>query len=450
MFEHSRHELKANRRQLLGCFAAAGILVPVQSFAQSATALNAIDLGLIANSDIDQSAAFQGMVDAAAQSGLPLFVPGGTYQISGIILPANFSLTGLSGATIFRAAKAEPVFAGQGRANIKLTDFGIEGTRDDNGSTDLVRLSKCTNVLLDNLNLRGGLENGMVLEQCQARITNCRVSDFRLTGIHLQNSTTTLVQGNIVHDCGNGGIRVWRWENGRDGTIVTDNQISGIGSDSGNGQNGNGINIFKADEVIIANNVITDCAFSAIRANSTNDTLITGNMCTHSKEVAIFSEFSFTGSIIADNIVDQAAQGISITNFNEGGRLATCSGNIVRNIWPSSPTNPDTSPVGIFAEADTAISGNVVETVPGTGILAGWGPYLRNVLIANNVVRDTKIGIGASVADGAGIARISNNLIAGSKLAAISAMKWSDMAGSDLAHAPNQFPTISVEGNSLS
>lgn len=449
MFEHVRYEFKANRRQLLGSFAAASILLPARTFAQSATALNAIDLGLIENSDIDQSAAFQGIVDAAAQSGLPLFVPGGIYQISGITLPANFSLSGLSGATIFKAAKPEPVFAAQGQSNIKLTDFGIEGARGDNGSPDLVHLSQCANVVLDNLNLRVGSENGMVLEQCQTRITNCDVRDFRFTGIHLQNSVATLVQGNIVRDCGNGGIRVWRWENGRDGTIVTDNQISGIGSETGNGQNGNGINIFKADEVIVANNTIKDCAFSAIRANSTNDTVITGNVCTHSKEVAIFSEFSFTGSIIANNIVDQAAQGISITNFNEGGRLATCSGNIVRNIWPSSPTNPDTSPVGIFAEADTAISGNVVETVPGIGILAGWGPYLRNVLIANNVVRDTKIGIGASVANGAGIARISNNLIAGSKLAAISAMKWSDMAGSDLAHTPNQFPTIAVEGNSV-
>src|SRR5690606_20224198 len=125
----------------------------------------------------------------------------------------------------------------------------------------------------------------------------------------------------------------------------------------GNGQNGNGINIFRADEVIVADNHIADCAFTAIRLNSTNNTKISGNICLRSGEVAIFSEFSFSGSVIANNIIDGAASGISITNLDSGGRLAVCSGNIVRNITPVSLVNPDTVPIGIFAEADTAITG---------------------------------------------------------------------------------------------
>jgi hypothetical protein len=39
--------------------------------------------------------------------------------------------------------------------------------------------------------------------------------------------------------------------------------------------------------------------------------------------------------VIANNIVDGAAQGISMTNFDSSGPLATCTGNIVRNIYPS-------------------------------------------------------------------------------------------------------------------
>ena len=449
MFKQVHLHTSPTRRLLLSGIAVALVAPHSRALAQSSTALNAVELGLVANIDADQSAAFQGMIDAAAQSGLPLFVPGGTYKISGITLPSNITLTGLSGATVLRPARPEPVFAAREKSNVHLRNIAIDGAQLEIDVQDLVSLSQCTNIALDNLDLRTGSKNAIVLEQCQGRVENCRISGFRLTGIHLQNSAGMILKGNRVGDCGNGGIRVWRWENGRDGSIVVENQISGIGSDSGNGQNGNGINIFRADEVIVANNSITDCAFSAIRANSTNNTIISGNVCSQSQEVAIFSEFAFTGSIIADNIVDQAAQGISITNFNEGGRLATCSGNIVRNIWPFSPTNPDTSPVGIFAEADTAISGNVVESVPGTGILAGWGPYLRNVLISNNVVRDTNIGIGASVADGAGLARISNNLISDTKLVAISAMRWKEMAGSDLAQSPDQFSTLSVQGNSI-
>ena len=57
---------------------------------------------------------------------------------------------------------------------------------------------------------------------------------------------------------------------------------------------------------------------------------ITGNNCARSGEVGIYSEFSFEGAMIANNIVDGAATGICVVNFNEGGRLAVVSGNIVR------------------------------------------------------------------------------------------------------------------------
>ncbi len=30
-----------------------------------------------------------------------------------------------------------------------------------------------------------------------------------------------------------------------------------------------------------------------------------------------------------------------MTNFNDGGRLAVCTGNIVRNLYEGSETNPD-------------------------------------------------------------------------------------------------------------
>ena len=120
--------------------------------------------------------------------------------------------------------------------------------------------------------------------------------------------------------------------------------------------------------------------------NSGRDTQIRGNTCLRSGEVAIFSEFAFSGSIVADNIIDGAATGISITNLDSGGRLATCTGNIVRNIAPSSATNPDTRPIGIYAEADTVVASNSIDAVPGTGIVAGYGPYVRNVVVTGNVI----------------------------------------------------------------
>ena len=82
--------------------------------------------------------------------------------------------------------------------------------------------------------------------------------------------------------------------------------------------------------------------------------------------------------MIANNTVDGAALGISVTNFNEGGRLAVVQGNLIRNLKPKRPagTDPDDAAgVGIAVEADAAVTGNVVENAPTAGINVGWGRH---------------------------------------------------------------------------
>lgn len=436
-----------SRRTLLSGLSLATATVCTSAFAQSGNG-TAADFGLVPDAGTDQSAALQQAIDSAAAGGSHLFVPAGKYLATDIRLPSNIKLSGISGATIFEASGAGSIFIAEDKANIILDGVVVDGR--SRAAAALIDFRRCQNISLADITAREGNNNGVWLEACQGAITNSNFTGFTQNAIHAQNSTGLIISENHITDCANGGIRVWRYESGRDGTIVTDNQIANIGSQSGNGQNGNGVNIFNADEVIVANNAITLCDFSAVRANSTNNTLIRGNVCTQCKEVAIFSEFAFTGSIITDNLIDEAAFGISITNFNDGGRLSICSNNIVRNIWPSSPTNPDTRPVGIFAEADTAITSNVVENSPGLGILAGWGPYLRDVLVSNNVVRDTAVGIGVSVADGVGHTRITDNLIANASRAAINGFAWVEPVGTDLNTTPDQFDHVYVEGNSVS
>ena len=262
------------------------------------------------------------------------------------------------------------------------------------------------------------------------------------------DSRGLLITGNRIAECGNAGIRIWRSQNGADGSLITNNRIEKIDwRGGGNGQNGNGINIFKADEVVVSDNHITDCAFTAVRLNSTNNTSVSGNICIRSGEVAIFSEFAFSGSVIANNIIDGAAAGISITNLDQGGQLATCLGNIVRNITPASLVNPDTTPTGIFAEANTAISGNTVQNVPGIAIGAGYGPFLRNVLISTNVISDSHIGIGVSVVEDCGPVHIADNMIYNpTKFAAIG-LRWTDIAEPDLLANADRFPHVTVSGN---
>lgn len=438
------------RRTLLLNLSAGAISLPSISNGMGG-GINASEFGLIANAPNDQSDILATAINAAIDQGMPLFIAGGTYHVAGIVLPTNCNIIGVDGATILASANGEAVFTSSWQTNITLQSltFDGKGAGASNQELGLLKFEECASLRILDCRFQSYADNGIHLRNCSGKITGSIFNDLRQSAIHGQNSNGLLISGNSIHNCWNGGIRVWRHDNGADRTIVTDNHISKIGSDWGDGQNGNGINIFQADEVIVANNSISDCALSAIRANSTNNTIIRGNQCINSLEVGIFSEFAFSGSIISDNLVDGAATGISITNFDDGGRLAICSNNIVRNIMPFSPTNPDTVPIGIFAEADTAVTGNVVENVPGVGIGVGWGGFLRNVLVANNIIRQTKYGIAISIAEGAGHAKISDNMIVDASEGAIIGAQWDKIITRDLIGDADNYAQLQIEDNSV-
>ncbi|WMT91261.1 TIGR03808 family TAT-translocated repetitive protein [Pelagibacterium sp. H642] len=420
--------------------AVSGLLAPVKILAQ--------DVGLIADAEFDQTERLQAAIDAGSGH---LFLPAGRYRVGQLRLPSGFMLSGVPGATILVHAGADPLLLAEGQSDISLVGLALDG----NGAGGelwhggLVHVSSCESVTIRDCTIGNTGLNGITLMASSGRVENCGVSGSAYTGIFVYDAAGVSISGNTVTDCANGGIRVWRGEAGADGTIVSGNRISGIDwTDGGNGQNGNGINIFQADEVIVADNHISDCAFSAIRLNATNNTQITGNTCIASGEVAIFSEFAFTGSVIANNIIDGAAAGISMTNFNDGGRLAACTGNIVRNLYPRSEVNPDLdSPYGIAAEADAIIAGNVIEAVPGTGIVAGWGPYLRDVTISGNLVRDVEFGIVVSVAAEAGAASVVGNTITDARQGAITGNAWWDVVSADLATEAERYPQVAVRDN---
>jgi hypothetical protein len=99
------------------------------------------------------------------------------------------------------------------------------------------------------------------------------------------------------------------------------------------------------------------------------------------------------------------------------------------------------------APGPVTITGNIVHAPQDHAIVAGWGPYLRNVLIANNVVREADIGIAVSVAEGAGTARVSGNII-DARGARIVGMAWTETVSADLAAEAGRFPNVVVSDNS--
>jgi len=207
--------------------------------------------------------------------------------------------------------------------------------------------------------------------------------------------------------------------------------------------------VFRAGRVICEGNSLRGCAFSAIRYNASANASVTGNNCADLGEVAIFVEFGFEGAVLQGNLVDGASSGISITNFDEGGRLATCTGNLLRNLDRPPPQGPGLSGFGIQAEADTAITGNTVDRADGPGLLIGYGAFQRNVLASANLLSDCQFGITVSVAPGAGNAAITNNLIARARRGAIVGMAWDKVVAADLVAQAASYPQLTISGNQL-
>ncbi|MGZ8401495.1 MAG: TIGR03808 family TAT-translocated repetitive protein, partial [Methyloceanibacter sp.] len=115
----------------------------------------------------------------------------------------------------------------------------------------------------------------------------------------------------------------------------------------------------------------------------------------------------------------------------EGGRLAVVQGNLIRNLFLRKDV--DSRGIGIAVEADSVVSGNVIEGAPAYGILIGWGSYLRDVSVTDNLIRNAHIGIAVSTDPSAGAALITDNMITGTKEGAIRAMNGPTPIGPDLA-----------------
>jgi len=404
----------------------------------------------------DQVTTIQAALNKASAEDNEVVLPAGTFVVSELVLPKRTRLSGVAGATRLVFGGGSFMVSGEQAEIVDIRDIVFDGAGQalDDIAPALLHLTECLGVNLDNCVVMHGARGGIALERCSGRVTRTTVSGVRDAGIRTLESRGMALTDNTITDCGNGGILVHRWSEGEDGTIVTGNRVARIGAAAGGtGQNGNGINVFRAHGVMVANNHITDCAFTAVRANAANNVQITGNNCARSGEVGIYSEFAFEGAMIANNIIDGAATGISVSNFREGGRLAVVSGNMIRNLTGKGPYPADAPGfgTGIAIEADAAVTGNVIDGAPLFGMLVGWGPYLRDVTATSNLIRNAPLGIAVSVAEGAGSAVISDNMISGATKGAVVGMRWSEPATGDLAlSGADRYPRLLVERNRVS
>jgi uncharacterized secreted repeat protein (TIGR03808 family) len=448
--------MRFDRRRLIAALAgtaAASAAAPAHARdATSSSTIDATGLGLRPNAADDQSQILQRAIDRAAASGAVLHLPAGFYRAGGLQLPAHAAIAGIAGATRLIMAGGPSLIMATGADNVSLTGLILDGASiplpERRG---LIHLSQSRALRVVDCEIVGAGRNGITLEAVDGDVTGNTVSaaDIAIFSIDARGLR---IAGNTVRSAGNGGILVWRTTAGDDGTQVTDNRIDNISNTSGgSGQYGNAVNVFRASNVMVRGNRIRNAAFSAVRGNAASNLQILGNTCTQIGEVALYSEFAFEGAMIANNIIDGAAVGVSVTNFDQGGRLAVVQGNLIRNLKARRPagTDPnDGAGIGIGVEADTAVTGNVIENAPYAGIAAGWGKFLRDVTINANVVRGADYGVVVSVAPSAGAAVIADNMISGTRLGAIVGMEWKKPVTGDLSKdGAERYAQLSVVGN---
>ncbi|MDD9910799.1 MAG: TIGR03808 family TAT-translocated repetitive protein [Ahrensia sp.] len=427
-----------------------------KTFAGLRGSIDASQHGIRPSSSDDQSRVFQAILDTASRDDKPVFLPPGTYAVSNIDLPERTRLVGIAGTSRILYSGNGSLLRGNGCELIDIEGVTLDGANrpfaDD--FAGLLHLRGCPRIRVDQCELIGSMGTGISLEVCGGRVERSRISGAAgVAGLYSVNATGLSVSDNTVADCANGGILVHRWDIGADNTMVANNRVERIAArGGGTGQRGNGINLFRTEGVIVSGNHVSDCAFSAIRANSASNAQITGNTCLRSGETAVYSEFAFQGALIANNIIDGGTMGVSIANFNEGGRLAVCANNLIRNMHTDGPYPPEVAGFGhgIAVEADTAVTGNVVEGAPKFGMLLGWGPYLRNVVVSNNIVRRAGTGLAVTVVENAGTAVISNNLFDQVERGGIIGHRWNDPATRELVGLSRQpFAHLTVERNRL-
>lgn len=442
---------------LAACAVRTARAAPRRAAAQlpSAFGIDAATLGVRAGSSDDQSAIVQRAIDQTAKAGSPLAFAPGLYRVGRLKLPSGAQLIAPRGAVRLLLAGGSELLGAENADRIVLSGLVLDGLKVPLGDgSGLVRFLKAGQLKISDCEIVGAGGHAVLLDAVSGEVVDTTITEARDTALLSFDARGLLVGRNTITRAGDNGIQIFRRSPGDDGTLVVDNRVENINNRSGgDGPYGNGINIFRSGNVTVRGNRIANCAFSGIRGNAASSITMIGNTITEMGETAIYSEFGFEGAVIANNIVDGAQTGISVTNFKEGGRLGVVAGNIVRNLARRSanPSPDGFNGIGIAVEADTAVTGNVIERANAGGILLGWGQYLRDVAVTGNVVRSSGFGVGVSVSEGAGSVLIANNVFSGSARGAVVGLEHAQIVTGDLTRdGAAQFPHLTISGNRVS
>ncbi|MET3893231.1 putative secreted repeat protein (TIGR03808 family) [Bosea sp. OAE506] len=416
--------------------------------------LDASQFGLRPGSPDDQSRQLQAALAEAARRQAPLAIAPGRYRIGRIVLPEGANLVGVRGATVLVAAQAGPLLSARGVGRASLRGLTLDGLDIPAPASEGLLVAEGVGQLdiQDCAFARAG-SVGLLLNRSGGFIEGSEFRSMRESALFSLDSQGLRIERNSVEDCGNNGIQLWRSQAGDERSFVRGNRVERIRADAGgDGPNGNGISLYRAGGVIIEGNQLRDCALTFIRNNSGTSVQILGNQGRRCGECGLYSEFAFEGAIIANNLIEDCAQGANITNLDHGGRLSVFANNIVRRarkgLYPG--VKEPIGGIGVHVEAEAAVTGNVIEDASEIGISLGWSWGMRNLVATGNMVRRTGIGIGVSLVPKQRNAVISGNVIAEASRGAVVGTEYGKAVTGDLTRGPDARATgVRVENNAV-
>ncbi len=396
-------------------------------------------LPALAQSNASKIKSLTSAVEKAIQADGLLVLPAGDFVTETIDITGGVTISGIPGRSRIISASGKPVLRIATSEPVVISGVSFDGAAKGNEQA-LIEAQRATDLLVTSCQFSNTPGTAIQLEGSGGRITGNRFSGIGRTAIFSRDAKGLVISENTITDIGNNAIQVWTSEPAEDGTIVCNNHIARVDyTDGGTGQNGNGVIIFRAGNVIVEANRISDCAFSGVRNNSGANCHIANNSISRMGEVAIYCEFAFEGAVVSGNIIDDTGLGISITNLDKGGRLASVANNVVRRC-KGPGTLKETSGTGIHTEGDAVITGNVVEDVRDSGLSLGWGPHSRTLMATGNIVRKAKNGITFSMTQGADVVMITGNRITGATGASIIGYDHRDAVTADLGLADADIP----------
>lgn len=432
----------------------------------------------------------QGAINAAIISKKPLFIAAGTYDLTAnITINGSVKIFGARNSTIIRtptnAAQAFIINVGYGSGTSRISDVTIEGLTLQGADKAISGHNSFSNPLglitakyVDRLIVRECFFQqsqgaGVQATGCTGVISDNETWSCR-SGIRTKLSTSIVIERNLIRDSKDNGINVERVDptdtlkTSFEGAVIRANRIFSVDNNTGgSGQFGNGIVCTFASGVTITENITSYTNYSGIRLNACSTSIVSNNQLYEARETALFVESlgsevaGYEGVIVSGNVIDRSGNGIAVVNPEKYARRVSVTGNSVANLtvrqfeeWgaesrdPAVSRNAVTEAIGIrMAGADIVCTGNTLEACAGLGLFVysagdwipgeGQTPGTRRsnasvgTIVANNLVKSCRIGIGFNDWDNRGHAEIAGNMMIGSNVAHVRRVgqQGQDLAG---------------------